>query len=62
VFRRYPRKPKILVLEIVKGGITWMARRGDKKEQYKYAEEGNHPPYFANSGAFWYYRGENDTG
>jgi len=28
VFRKYPRKPKTLVLEIVKGGVQWMARRG----------------------------------
>jgi len=28
VFRNYPRKPKTLVLEIVKGGVQWMARKG----------------------------------
>lgn len=38
VFRRYPRKPKTLVLEIVKGGITWMARRGEKVEQHQLNE------------------------
>jgi uncharacterized protein (TIGR02391 family) len=28
VFRRYPRMPKRLVLEIVTGGVKWSARRG----------------------------------
>ncbi|HDM76566.1 MAG TPA: hypothetical protein ENG51_08860 [Deltaproteobacteria bacterium] len=30
VFRKYPRKPKTLVLEIVRGGVQWMARRGNR--------------------------------
>ncbi len=30
VFRRYPRKPKTLVTEIVKGGVQWMARKGKR--------------------------------
>jgi len=28
VLRKYPRKPKTLVLEIVRGGVQWMARKG----------------------------------
>ncbi len=28
VFRKHPRKPKTLVLEIVRGGVQWMARKG----------------------------------
>lgn len=28
VFRRYPRKPKKVVLAIIKGGIEWRARKG----------------------------------
>jgi len=28
VLRRYPRKPKALVLAIVRGGVEWMARKG----------------------------------
>ncbi len=30
VFRQYPRKPKKLVLEIVRGGIKWMADKGER--------------------------------
>jgi len=33
VLRKYPRKPKTLVLEIVKGGVQWMARRGKQATQ-----------------------------
>lgn len=33
VFRKYPRKPKTLVLEIVKGGVQWMARKGRQVTQ-----------------------------
>ena len=33
VFRKYPRKPKTLVLEIVKGGVQWMARKGKQVTQ-----------------------------
>ena len=33
VFRRHRRKPKALVLEIVKGGIQWMARKGERVTQ-----------------------------
>ena len=33
VFRKYPRKPKTLVLEIVKGGVQWMARKGKQMTQ-----------------------------
>ena len=29
VFRQYPRKPKALVMAIVRGGIDWRARRGE---------------------------------
>jgi len=28
LFRRYPRRPKRIVMEIVKGGVEWRARRG----------------------------------
>ena len=38
VFRRYPRKPKNLILEIVKGGIQWMARRGEQVERQQLNE------------------------
>jgi uncharacterized protein (TIGR02391 family) len=30
VLRRYPRKPKALVLEIVRGGVQWKARKGER--------------------------------
>jgi len=30
VMRRYPRKPKALVLAIVRGGVEWMARKGQQ--------------------------------
>jgi uncharacterized protein (TIGR02391 family) len=30
VMRRHPRKPKALVLEIVRGGVQWMARKGER--------------------------------
>jgi len=30
VFRRHRRKPKTLVMEIVKGGVQWMAKKGKK--------------------------------
>jgi len=30
VMRRYPRKPKGLVLEIVRGGVQWKARKGEQ--------------------------------
>ena len=30
VFRRHPRKPKKLVLEIVHGGVLWKARKGER--------------------------------
>ncbi len=30
VIRRYPRKPKTLVLEIVRGGVEWKARKGQR--------------------------------
>lgn len=30
VMRRYPRKPKALVLAIVRGGVGWMARKGQQ--------------------------------
>jgi len=30
VMRRHPRKPKTLVLAIVRGGIEWKARKGEK--------------------------------
>ncbi len=33
VFRKYLRKPKTLVLEIVKGGVQWMARKGKQVTQ-----------------------------
>lgn len=33
VFRKYPRKPKTLVLETVKGGVQWMARMGKQVTQ-----------------------------
>ncbi len=33
VFRKYRRKPKTLVLEIVKGGVQWMARKGKQVTQ-----------------------------
>jgi uncharacterized protein (TIGR02391 family) len=33
VFRKYPRKPKTLVLEIVKGGVQWRARKGEPVTQ-----------------------------
>lgn len=29
VFRQYPRKPKAVVLAIVRGGLEWRARRGE---------------------------------
>lgn len=32
-FRRYPRKPKFLVLKIVGGGVQWMARKGKQVTQ-----------------------------
>lgn len=30
VLRRYPRKPKALVLAIVRGGLQWKARKGER--------------------------------
>lgn len=30
VMRRYPRKPKALVLAIVRGGVEWKARKGER--------------------------------
>jgi uncharacterized protein (TIGR02391 family) len=30
VLRRYPRKPKALVLKIVRGGVQWKARKGEQ--------------------------------
>src|SRR5581483_10670158 len=30
VMRRYPRKPKALVLRIVRGGVGWKARKGER--------------------------------
>ncbi|GIW41859.1 MAG: hypothetical protein KatS3mg076_2436 [Candidatus Binatia bacterium] len=30
VIRRYPRKPKALVLAIVRGGVEWKARKGER--------------------------------
>jgi hypothetical protein len=30
VLRRYPRKPKALVLEIVRGGVQWKVRKGER--------------------------------
>ncbi|RLC10121.1 MAG: TIGR02391 family protein [Deltaproteobacteria bacterium] len=30
LMRRYPRKPKALVLEIVRGGVQWKARKGEQ--------------------------------
>lgn len=30
VIRRYPRKPKALVLAIVRGGVAWKARKGEQ--------------------------------
>lgn len=33
VFRNYSRKPKTLVLEIVRGGVQWMARKGERITQ-----------------------------
>jgi len=30
VMRRYPRKPKSLVLAIIEGGVQWMARKGKR--------------------------------
>ncbi len=37
VMRRYPRKPKSLVLAIVEGGVQWMSRKGKQvpKDQLK---------------------------
>ena len=30
VIRKYPRKPKAMVLQIVRGGLQWKARKGDQ--------------------------------
>lgn len=30
VMRRYPRKPKALVLAVARGGVQWKARKGDR--------------------------------